>query len=1231
MGFHVLLSIRSKGCLLGHLCPNIRQRVNMNMNDQNPRVPDPTDFQLIFESTPDLYLVLTTDFRIVAASNAYLQATMTNRDEVVGREVFEVFPDNPDDFNATGAQNLRASLTRVVNNRTAEAMPVQKYDIRRPKLKGGQFEERYWSPSNIPVFKSDNEIAYIIHRVQDVTDLVRLKAVAVENDQFSSKLREDIEKKPVVSLLKQEVFHQPPIELGDSKVQLQASEERFRLIFDGIKDHAIYTLDADGRISSWSEGAARIYGYTAEEILGQHRSVIFTPEDVAGGLPLSEMTAAVANGRFAEEGWRVRKDGTRFWANGTMSALRDDAGRLKGFVKVVRDLTERKIIQDRLRESEERFRLLVAGVRDYAIYMLDPDDKIITWNEGAKRLYGYSSEEIIGQPRSLFFTAEDVAAKIPEYQLKKAEAIGQHAEEGWRVRKDGSQFWANGTVTVLRDAVGGLRGFVKIVRDLTERKRTEEELVKTSRLLRAVVDGISEAVFVKDREGRYLLINEAAARFMGRSEQDVLGQDDTAFFDAENAALVMAHDRRVMESNAAETDESQLKGAGVTRTYLATKAPFHDADGRIIGVIGIARDITDQKRMENALIQSEARLKEAVRLARLGYWDRDLRSGQIEWSDMLYEMFGVEPASFDHTYQAFLDRIHPDDREWVRRQVVAAEASHGNFDLVYRIVVGGEERYIQETGAVITEGSNPIRLSGTARDVTEQFRAVESLRLRDRAIQAVSQGILITDPHQRDNPIVFANPAFERITGFTASEVLGKNCRFLQGKDTDRSMVVQVRAALAAGKSCDVELLNYRKDGTPFWNHLAISPVHDQTGRLTHFIGVQSDVSERKKLEMQFQQAQKMEALGQLAAGVAHDFNNLLTIISGYSEILLTMLPSNDPKRSSLKEISEAGERAAGLTRQLLAFSRQTVLEPQVLDLNAVVKDAEKMLRRMIGEDILLTTVLDPNIKRVKVDPGQMGQVLMNLAVNARDAMPQGGKLTIETKNVELDEAYINTHIEVQAGRYVLLTVSDTGTGMTPEIKARIFEPFFTTKGVGKGTGLGLSVVHGVVKQSNGNIGVYSEIGVGTTFKIYLPAVGEEEVSQPTASGLAKLEMGSETVLLVEDEDAVRQIALLALQSYGYKVLSAASGKEALRVVGKHKGGIDILVTDVVMPEMSGRQLAETLRPMFPHMKVLYLSGYTDDAVVRHGILQAEVAFLQKPYTPMVLLRKVRQVLQEKK
>jgi len=513
-----------------------------------------------------------------------------------------------------------------------------------------------------------------------------------------------------------------------------------------------------------------------------------------------------------------------------------------------------------------------------------------------------------------------------------------------------------------------------------------------------------------------------------------------------------------------------------------------------------------------------------------------------------------------------------------------------------------------------------------ARDVTERRQAEVTLRQRDRAIQAVSQGILITDASQPDNPIIYASAGFERMTGYRAEETIGRNCRFLQGRDTDRETVREIRTAISAGRNCSVEILNYRRDGTPFWNQLTISPILGQDGRPAEFVGVLTDVTDRRRLEEQLRQAQKMEAFGQLAGGVAHDFNNLLTIISGYSEILLSMLPSEDSMREAVKAISEAGERAASLTRQMLAFSRQTVLAPKVLDLNVIVSETERMLRRLIGEDVLLTTVLDPKVRSVQVDSGHLGQVLMNLAVNARDAMPRGGKLTIETRNITLDEHYAATHLDVQPGEYVLLAVTDTGEGIAPEVRSRIFEPFFTTKGVGKGTGLGLAVVHGIVKQSGGNIEVYSEPGLGTSFKLYFPAV-QGDAARSVSQESRKARPGTETILLVEDEDSVRGLAVLALQTHGYTVLAAGTGKEALRLAEKHAGQFNLLVTDVVMPGMGGSELAEVMRARIPKLKVLFLSGYTDDAVVRHGILQEEVAFLQKPFSPLTLATKVREML----
>jgi signal transduction histidine kinase/ActR/RegA family two-component response regulator len=376
-------------------------------------------------------------------------------------------------------------------------------------------------------------------------------------------------------------------------------------------------------------------------------------------------------------------------------------------------------------------------------------------------------------------------------------------------------------------------------------------------------------------------------------------------------------------------------------------------------------------------------------------------------------------------------------------------------------------------------------------------------------------------------------------------------------------------------------------------------------------------------------QAQKMEAVGQLAGGIAHDFNNLLTAINGYSELALRKIGTDDPYRKNFEEIKKAGSRGASLTRQLLAYSRKQILQAKLLDLNSVVADMDKMLRRLIGEDIDLVTLLKPDVGEIKADPGQIEQMVMNLVVNARDAMPKGGKITIETGSAYLDEAYASRHPAVQPGHYTLLAISDTGTGMDAETKKHIFEPFFTTKEVGKGTGLGLSTVYGIVKQSGGSIWVYSEVGKGTTFKVYLPRVDEPALTEEVNEARSAARLGCETVLLVEDEDTVRDLCKEILEENGYAVLVAPNGNEGVRVCKEFEGHIDLLITDVVMPQMSGRELAEHVTALRPDSRVLYMSGYTDDAIVRHGVLHDNADFIQKPFSPDSLALKVREVLDD--
>ncbi len=387
------------------------------------------------------------------------------------------------------------------------------------------------------------------------------------------------------------------------------------------------------------------------------------------------------------------------------------------------------------------------------------------------------------------------------------------------------------------------------------------------------------------------------------------------------------------------------------------------------------------------------------------------------------------------------------------------------------------------------------------------------------------------------------------------------------------------------------------------------------------------DLTRQRKLEDQLMQAQKMEAVGQLAGGVAHDFNNLLTVIMSYSSLLLADAAPDATDRDDIQAISDAAARAAGLTRQLLAFSRKQVLQLQAVNVNAVVTDIEKMLRRLIGEDISLSTHLDPDLALISADPGQLEQVLLNLAVNARDAMPDGGALTLTTDNADLSEEHSNRHMGAAPGKYIMLAVTDTGTGMTKEVQQRLFEPFYTTKGAGKGTGLGLATVHGIVKQLGGDVYVYSEVGHGTTFKVYFPHLTTTPEPVVAAPEHREAPRGSETILLAEDDDALRSLGARVLGAFGYKVLVARTGAEALRIVANHEGTIDLVATDVVMPEMSGSQLVAEVLKARPRIRVLFMSGYTDDEVMRRGVIDGQTAFLQKPFTPDVLAHKVRAVL----
>jgi PAS domain S-box-containing protein len=564
------------------------------------------------------------------------------------------------------------------------------------------------------------------------------------------------------------------------------------------------------------------------------------------------------------------------------------------------------------------------------------------------------------------------------------------------------------------------------------------------------------------------------------------------------------------------------------------------------------------------------------------------------------------------------------DKDWANAQSMVAFAGYPLMieDRLLGVMAMFAREQLPEDTLDALQAVADVISHGIERKRAERDLSESEERYRDLVENAHD----IIYSHDLDGNYTSMNKAGAAITGYTVHEALKLNLSKTVAPEFLSSAKEMLTRKLAGDRVTAYEMEIIAKDGRRITVEANTKLVY-QNGVPVGVQGIARDVTDRKHLEEQLRQSQKMEAIGQLAGGVAHDFNNLLTAINGYSGLALQRIDEDHPLRSYLEEIKKAGDRAANLTRQLLAFGRKQILQPLPINLNDIVTDMNKMLRRLIGEDIVLTAKLDPALTRVKADPGQIEQVLVNLVVNARDAMPQGGNLTIETATVELDREYANTRVGVLPGHYVMLAVSDTGIGMDEATEARIFDPFFTTKEKGKGTGLGLSTVYGIVKQSGGNILVYSEPGHGTTFKVYLPQIIAEPQKTVAAVVEIALPSGSETILLVEDEDVVRGLASKILEQAGYKVLAASRGTEAIRLCRERTEPIHLLLTDVVMPETSGKEVADQVTELLPSLRVLFMSGYTDEAIVHHGVLDSNVEFIQKPFTPAGLVMKVREVL----
>jgi PAS domain S-box-containing protein len=813
---------------------------------------------------------------------------------------------------------------------------------------------------------------------------------------------------------------------------------------------------------------------------------------------------------------------------------------------------ERRQAEEVLRQSKERYRLLVELSPD-AIVLTDQNLNILLCNQQAIRMHQYDNiEEVIGRNALEFLVPED-HQRVRANMHKVLDRGSLKNIECTLLKKDGASYLGELSASVLVDATGRPEGFITIIRDITEHKRTKIEIQRRNRELTLLNQIIAASVANPEPE----IVLETACRELALAFD--LPQITAALFNEKKTETVIAvtyppedPKESLIENHSTPLHPTfRVTDSPILRHLFTYKAPLVIADAPHDPRLAQFRDLLDQRGIISILILP------------LIIEDEVIGSLTLE---------ATQPRRFP-----------------------------------------------------VDEVSLAWRVADQVASALARIRLIQTSQRLSAAIEQVAESVVITDTN---GTILYVNPAFERISGYGRAEVMGQNPRLLKSGRQDKAFYEDLWATITAGQVWYGRLINQRKDGSLYTEDAAIAPVRNEIGTVVNYVGVKRDVTHELELEERYRQAQKMEAIGRLSGGIAHDFNNLLFVINGYSELLLERhFDMPGPWRNYLEEIKKAGDRAARLTQQLLIFSRKQTLQPEVLNLNKVVTDVEKMLRRLIGEDIELVTCLDQELGQVKADPGQLEQVILNLAVNARDAMPHGGKLTIETANVELDETHTRQHLKLRPGPYIRLALSDTGVGMDQQTLERIFEPFFTTKEHGKGTGLGLATVYGIVKQTGGDIWAYSELGHGTTFKIYLPRADEPIPTSEPPSSFFDLPRGQETILLVEDEEAVRALTREILEMSGYTVLEAGHGGEALLLCEQHQNPLDLLMTDVVMPQMSGRTLAERMKALYPELKVLYISGYTDEAIVHHGVLGPGLFFLQKPFTPNSLASKVREVL----
>lgn len=1009
--------------------------------------------------------------------------------------------------------------------------------------------------------------------------------------------------------------------------QLELQKAYFQQLFETAPE-AIVLLTSDERIIEVNPEFTKLFGFTQKEVFNQQINSLIVPEIFKEeGLALTKKVNE--RSMVSTESVRQRKDGSLVNVSILGRPVHVNGGQIAIYA-IYRDITDRKRAEDALRKSETSFRGLFNNVND-AIYIQDRDGRFLDVNQGAEKMYGYPREYFVGK------SPEDLAAP-GKNDLEGFSRLVQQAFTGepqqfefWGKRKNGQIFPKE--VRVSKGSYFGQEVVIALAQDITERKQFEATLQETNRTLESLIQASPLAITMMDPECRIQLWNPAAERMFGWKAEEVVGIFNPIVAEDKQAEFIELH-KKVMKGEPIQEIEIERKRKDGSYIDISrSTSVVRDAGGNITGVMAVLADITDRKRAVEQLRESEERLRLALTAADMMIWELDLRTEGVTWSESGERFYGLKPNEFKGTREAYVQLIHPDDRPVVEQAMGDSVQKRDEFRSEFRVVwPDGTVHWLAAFGRVICDGAGrPLKVSGIGVDITDRKRTEETIQKLHHAVEQTDEVIIMTEP---DGVITYVNPAFEKLYRYSREEVLGKTPRVLKSGGMSQEYYALFWRDLLAGKSIRTEHINKTKDGKIVVVEVSVNSIYDIKGKLTGFISVQEDISERKRneaerkrLESQLLQTQKLESIGTLAGGIAHDFNNILGIILAYSSSLRNARLPFQKVVNAADIINQAVERGAELVKQILTFARKTDVVYGLVNINAMIKELKRMLAETFPRTITIVTELNPDVQDITADATQVHQAILNICVNARDAMPAGGMLALRTRTVSRYEV-AEYFPEASSERYVHVSISDTGTGMDDSTRERIFEPFFTTKPKGKGTGLGLSVVYGVVKNHSGFVRVHSEIGKGTTFELYFPApVQIGQSSEKTHGSLVDIPGGTESILVIEDEEPLLNVLSGLLKSKGYRVLTARDGYEAVDTYEEHHLDIAVVVSDLGLPKMSGQDAFLRMKSVDPRVKVIFGTGYLDPDLKTELLNLGARGFLAKPYSQDELLRRIRELI----